>query len=782
MPLSELRVLDLSLHDAGALVAMALADCGASVLRLDRPTIAQESPAWMHRGKHLFLEDPELASILPILGQRADIVIEDCPRGGLRFGPESLPNASGVIHLWMPAFAQEDPLHPLDAPEGALEAACALHETPVGLSPHYTELAILSTSAAAYGLNGVLAALWARASDGLGQRVELPRADVAFSLLELNALLTQAAPRTWATLQWASTPFIAPYETSDGRFIYLHAGLRRHLARLLDALGELVPAIQAKLRDVLSPQTLADPTSVASSHEQRRVQALLAEAFLTHPAWFWEQRLSERGLCVAPVQTAAQWHQHPHAKASRQVLDSPRGTTVPGLLFEVDELALDPHALEPIALPGGAQAALERWPPRDPPPGRDPWLKGGVQASSADASADDASSDSPSRASMSAQAQAQAHAPLRGVRVLDLTQVIAGPVATRTLAELGATVHRIDNPRFDAPWVEPFHIAYNAGKTQQTLDLTDPQDLDAFWALVERMDPDIILHNLRPGAAERLGIGQAAFRERAPGAIYVHLSAYGARGPWALRPGWEQTAQAACGAQLLDKPQQTPSLHPLPMTDLATGLLGAAAALVALLRRAQDGQPHDARACLSATATHITARYARPGLTHTAYGRHPLHRLYKARDGWLFLSVSALQERALLRLVGLEHIPAYSGKLRERALERALLEAPVQVWLDRMLRADLQWRVCLVPRRTQRQLFELPRARHEQLIFVRDRPGLGPLHEASSALRLSRTPTLHPLDAAPPRQASPHRLDTLDWLKRQAGGALALLRDRRRRR
>lgn len=745
-----LRVLDLSAHQSGSLVAMFLADLGAQVVRLS--TAPDHALAFTHRGKQrLELEPAQEQEAILALSEHVDVIIEDCPSHALRFSLTALPNSTGVIHLWMPSFAADDPLHKLNAPEGALEAACGLHETPVGLKPQYSDLSILSTTCAAYALNGVLAALIARRRDGLGQRVTLARADLAYSILELNALFTQSPPHSWATLQWAATPWISAYKASDGQYVYIHAGLRKHLERLLDALDALTPAHAKKLRDVLSAQTLQDPTSVPSAQEHKQLQQLLRELFFQHPAWFWAARLGALGLCVVCAHQPQQWLEHEHARTSLQVVEY-HGELTPGLIFEV-----------------GAQA--EQWAPATPTPLESlaPLLERWARLS-----------DELAQARHQAAAPTQAP-PLEGLRVLDLTQVIAGPVATRTLAELGATVLRIDNPHFNAPWVEPFHIAYNTGKSLERVDLKQPEALERFWALVDDFKPDVVVHNLRPGAAEQLGLGEDDFRAHNPKLIYVHLNAYGPRGPWSKLPGWEQTAQAAVGVQLLYG-QDRPELFPLPMTDLATGLFGASAALAALLT-APKGEGAKASACLSATATliiaaHHLAREPRQTIAHPELGRRPMHRFYKARDGWLFFSVSPSQERALLRIVGLEHIPAYSGKLRERALERAFLEATVQEWINRLLAAKAYDRVCILPRRTQRQVFKDDRARRLRLIFTREHEGLGELHECSSALALSRTPTIM-LAPSPHRPGATNTQDTISWIKHQATGALSMLMSRR---
>lgn len=170
--------------------------------------------------------------------------------------------------------------------------------------------------------------------------------------------------------------------------------------------------------------------------------------------------------------------------------------------------------------------------------------------------------------------------PLAGLKVLDVTRILAGPVATRTLAGFGAQVLRIDPPG----WEEGMTIPEVAlGKVCARLDLKSPEGRDRFAALLAQAD--VFVHGLRPGALERLGMGDVARASINPGLIEVTLDAYGWTGPWAGRRGFDSLVQMTCGiaaagmdARKADRP------HPLPVQalDHATGYLMAAAVIRAL--------------------------------------------------------------------------------------------------------------------------------------------------------------------------------------------------------
>ena len=167
--------------------------------------------------------------------------------------------------------------------------------------------------------------------------------------------------------------------------------------------------------------------------------------------------------------------------------------------------------------------------------------------------------------------------PLAGLKVLDLTRVLAGPVASRFLAGLGADVLRIDPPTWNEPGVVP---EVTLGKRCARLDLHDSADRAVFASLLQ--DADILLHGYRADALERLGFGAAERQRLAPGLIDVCLNAYGWGGPWQNRRGFDSLVQmssgiAAAGQQWSNADKPTPL--PVQALDHATGYLMAAAAL-----------------------------------------------------------------------------------------------------------------------------------------------------------------------------------------------------------
>ena len=249
-----------------------------------------------------------------------------------------------------------------------------------------------------------------------------------------------------------------------------------------------------------------------------------------------EDALAERGLCGARLRSAAEWRAHPQGAA---LAAAP--------LVAVSRIGEAP----PTPLPG----------PRADAPGA---------------------------------------RPLSGVRVLDLTRVLAGPTCARSLAEHGAEVLHVRAPRL--PFIEPFVVDTNPGKRSCHLDLDRADDRQRLTALVA--GADVFAQGYRPGALERRGLGPAQLAAQRPGIVVVSINCYGHAGPWRERPGWEQLAQTASGMAHAHA-GGAPVLVPAAATDYTTGYLAALGAARALARRAVEGGSWHVQVSLARTAMWI---------------------------------------------------------------------------------------------------------------------------------------------------------------------------------
>jgi crotonobetainyl-CoA:carnitine CoA-transferase CaiB-like acyl-CoA transferase len=190
--------------------------------------------------------------------------------------------------------------------------------------------------------------------------------------------------------------------------------------------------------------------------------------------------------------------------------------------------------------------------------------------------------------------------PLGGIRVLDLTRVLAGPVATRFLAGLGADVLRIDPPTWDEPGVVP---DVTLGKRCARLDLSAADGRATFLQLLQRAD--VLVHGYRANALDNLGLDARLRRETRPGLVDISLDAYGWTGPWRHRRGFDSLVQmsvgiADAGMRTLGRDRPTPL--PVQALDHATGYLLAAAAVRGLMERLNTGRGFEARTSLARVA------------------------------------------------------------------------------------------------------------------------------------------------------------------------------------
>jgi crotonobetainyl-CoA:carnitine CoA-transferase CaiB-like acyl-CoA transferase len=188
--------------------------------------------------------------------------------------------------------------------------------------------------------------------------------------------------------------------------------------------------------------------------------------------------------------------------------------------------------------------------------------------------------------------------PASGVRVLDLTRVIAGPVATRTLAFLGADVLRVDGPRH--PEIEAQHLETGLGKRSTLLDLSCAGDRSIFESLLHTAD--VVVMGYRPGALAKYGLSPEALWERHPGLVIARLSAWGTTGPWAHRRGFDSLVQAATGIACHEGSADKPGVLPAQALDHGTGYLLAAAVLRALALQHTRGNGHLVELALARTA------------------------------------------------------------------------------------------------------------------------------------------------------------------------------------
>jgi crotonobetainyl-CoA:carnitine CoA-transferase CaiB-like acyl-CoA transferase len=188
--------------------------------------------------------------------------------------------------------------------------------------------------------------------------------------------------------------------------------------------------------------------------------------------------------------------------------------------------------------------------------------------------------------------------PLTGVRVVELGQNLAGPVAAEILAHMGADVLKVERPEGDDArrWGPPFwkgvspgFLAVNANKRSIVVDLKDPQAV--VWLVELIADADVLVQNHRPGTLEKMGLGPDALTARNPRLVYCSVWAFGRTGPLALKPGYEPMVQAFCGLMMMNGDEGGPPTRiGTSVLDYGTGMWAAIGALAGLVQRAATGR------------------------------------------------------------------------------------------------------------------------------------------------------------------------------------------------
>jgi hypothetical protein len=248
--------------------------------------------------------------------------------------------------------------------------------------------------------------------------------------------------------------------------------------------------------------------------------------------------------------------------------------------------------------------------------------------------------------------------PLSGVRVLDLTRVLAGPTCARTLAEHGADVLKVSAAHLPNLGYQEFDTGH--GKLSAYLDLREQRDVETLLGLVRQAD--VFSQGYRPGTLGARGLSPEDLAAIRPGLVYVSLCAFGHAGPWASRRGFDTVVQTVSGitarqAEVVPGKTPGPQFYPVSAIDYCTGYLMAAGAMMALKRRAAEGGSWLVRISLAQVGKWIVDRGEVPG---DALGGVPAEFTAAELDRWSMVSETPSGRlRHLKPVVQLSETPPY---------------------------------------------------------------------------------------------------------------------------
>jgi len=624
--LAGIKVVDFGHFVAGPLTAVMLADQGAEVTRVDRPGAGlAEADAFLNRNKRrvtLDLKDPADAAVAARLAAGADVVIENFRPGVMdRHGlgwQQLAPASPRLIYCSMPGFGRDDPRAQVPGWEGVVAAATANCSIRVGQEPPgwdttrptYSAVPLASNFAAFLAATAIVAALTFRHRTGRGQLIEVPLFHAMFELIGKAGSFVEAdglAPPKPHSGNGSGT-----YECADGRYVRLDpiGGSARFLRWLLDAAGAESWAVDG----------LTDGVRLARHKDmEEQLKERLRGMFLTRKAEEWGELAGDAGVPLAFIRTCREWLRTDHARAARHVVP----VTDP-LLGETWMPGLPVHT-----------AASSGWAPR---PRRLP---------DADRDAVLAEASQPAATTVPGPAESITRA-FEGLRVLDLTEILAGPSSGRILGEYGADVVKINAPNSPVN----AHGIVNRGKRSMLLNVEAERGQAVFWELAARSD--VIIQNYPEGTADRYGIGYRHVKARFPDAVYVSVTCYGEGGLWGARRGYETQGQAVTGMmERAGGDHHVPEvLGPYNVVDFGSGVMAAFAASLGIFHRTATGAGGRVTASLAQTATYHQATFmldyagrqehAEPRGPE-ALGAGPFQRYYQVRDGWIFLGMKPSQ-------------------------------------------------------------------------------------------------------------------------------------------
>lgn len=362
--------------------------------------------------------------------------------------------------------------------------------------------------------------------------------------------------------------------------------------------------------------------------------------------------------------------------------------------------------------------------------------------------------------------------PLDGVRVIDLTTMISGPLATMILADQGAEVIKIEHPQggdhgrqvagrrggFSASFLNN-----NRGKRSVTLNLKDPRGVEAALRLCETAD--VFVQNFRPGVAERIGLGEAAVRGARADIVYASIAGFGFEGPWAKKPVYDPLIQALSGLASVQGGADAarPRLVRTILPDKVTAIQASQAITAALFARERSGEGTHLHLSMLDTVVHFLWSSDMSG--HTFVGDEVeadgdatqsfVELIYETADGWMAVSAHtdstwAGLSRAAGRPEWLEDPRFASVELREvnkparlELTQEALREDTTASWMERLGAED----VPCAPVLTRGEMHRHPQVAANGIVVQSEHPQAGRIRQARTPARFSATPVEAPRPA-----------------------------------
>jgi len=355
--------------------------------------------------------------------------------------------------------------------------------------------------------------------------------------------------------------------------------------------------------------------------------------------------------------------------------------------------------------------------------------------------------------------------PLRGIRVLDLSRILAGPYCTMMLGDLGAEIIKVEQPRVGdgtRQWGPPFKggesayfICINRNKKSITVNLKHPRGIKIIKQLVEKSD--VLVENFRYGTMDKLGLDYETLKKINPKLIYCTISAFGTTGPYRELPGYDFLVQAMGGIMsITGEPDGPPMKVGVAIVDVTAALYATSAILAALFYREKTGEGQKVETSLIeaqvAWLINVGSNYLVSGEVPKRYGNaHPNivpYQVFKAKDGYVALAIgNDLQWKKFCELAGVKELaenPKFETNPKRvenrkeliKILDKLMLEKRGKEWI-KLCRDN---GIPCGPINTIDKVFNDPQVLNRGMVVEVDHPTAGKIKLAGIPMKFSRTP------------------------------------------
>ena len=353
---------------------------------------------------------------------------------------------------------------------------------------------------------------------------------------------------------------------------------------------------------------------------------------------------------------------------------------------------------------------------------------------------------------------------LEGIRVVDLTRILSGPFCSMVLADMGAEVIKIEDPRAGDPvraqgelrdGFSYYFATFNRNKRSLTLDLRKEEGKEVLRDLIRRAD--VVVNNYRPGVMDKMGFGRAALKALRPDIISCHVTGFGLDGPYKDRPSFDFIAQAMSGFMSVNGFDDGPPMRAAPpVSDLVAGAYAAMGIMAALVRRARTGQGEEVATALTDSMTSMLAYFAAnffangrlPQRTGNDHAIASPYGLFEAADGQVAIAPANDAVYAkLLEALDLTHLaaqPEYRNNA-ERYARRSAINAEVNArtrtqtvahWIDQLNAAGVPCGRVL----NLAEVFNDPQTQHQQMRVTIEHPQLGAMDVLGFPIKFTDDP------------------------------------------